>query len=392
MIPRAHAGATDGFSLVELLVALAVSLLVTAAVFAMLDPASGAFQTQPESADVGQRLRAASDALVLDLTGAGSGPVFAPGWPASGQPAAAVFPYRIGRRHPDVPGSFDATRLAFWRVDPAAPQAALVTPMPSSSGVAVVAAGPGCTSGGPSCGFRPGMLVGVFSHSGSVDLFSVTSVNGLALSLQHNQADSSRVYPPGSTTIAAVSAGTYFFRNDPTLGYGQLRRYDGDGAADVPVADHVVSLSFAYVGAADAPRLVAGSWPERATYGPLPPPPGVSLTAYPAGENCAFARTAGGSVVPRLAALAPEPVLVSLPAAILTDGPWCPDDRSPIRYDADLLRVRQVEVTVRVESANAALRGPAGLRFLRAGTAMGNRLVPDRELRLVVNLQAGGRR
>jgi hypothetical protein len=41
-----------------------------------------------------------------------------------------------------------------------------------------------------------------------------------------------------------------------------------------------------------------------------------------------------------------------LTASQLTDGPWCPDDINANRYDADLLRVRKVRVTVRVASGN----------------------------------------
>jgi hypothetical protein len=50
-------------------------------------------------------------------------------------------------------------------------------------------------------------------------------------------------------------------------------------------------------------------------------------------------------------------------------------------------------VTLRVESALAALRGPAGILFSRGGTsAAADRWLPDREIRLAVaprNLNAG---
>jgi hypothetical protein len=85
---------------------------------------------------------------------------------------------------------------------------------------------------------------------------------------------------------------------------------------------------------------------------------------------------------PALPALGAGPALVPLSAALLTDGPWCPDAVNPNRYDADLLRIRRITVTLRVESASAALRGPAGPLFARAGTSTsGHRLIPDREIR-----------
>jgi hypothetical protein len=75
-------------------------------------------------------------------------------------------------------------------------------------------------------------------------------------------------------------------------------------------------------------------------------------------------------------------------------GPWCPDAAADNRWDADLLRIRAVEVTLRIESANAALRGPAGLLFAHGGTSsVGNRWLPDAEMRFQVaprNLRFGG--
>ena len=77
-----------------------------------------------------------------------------------------------------------------------------------------------------------------------------------------------------------------------------------------------------------------------------------------------------------------------LGAELFSDGPWCPDDIAADRWDADLLRVRGIDVTIRVQSALASLRGPAGPLFLRAGTAVtGSRLAPD----LVVHFQVAPR-
>jgi hypothetical protein len=373
-----------GFSLVELVIATTVALLVTSAVFEMLDPAGGAFQTQPEAADVRQRLRGAADALNRDLIEAGNGPVTLTGVNGYRSAAAAVFPLRIGRRGADPAGSFNDDRVAFWSVGSDAPQAVLAAPLPSASGAATFSPGAGCASGDATCGFRSGMTVGVFGHSGAWELFSITAAAGNVLTLRHDLRDTPLVFPAGETTIADVTARTYFFRDNRAAGFAQLMKYDGAGGSDVPVIDHVASLSFEYVGEAEPPREVAGSEPVRATYGPLPPAAGVQLTIYPPGENCVFSRSPAGSVVSRLATLAAGPVLVPLPAAILTDGPWCPDSANANRYDADLLRVRELVINLRIEAAVGAFRGPAGPLFTRAGTARGTRLVPDRSARLVV--------
>ena len=78
--------------------------------------------------------------------------------------------------------------------------------------------------------------------------------------------------------------------------------------------------------------------------------------------------------------------LVNLTAADLTDGPFCPDDGHPNRWDADLLRIRRIGVTLRVQSAAAALRGPAGALFTHAGTAQGSaKWLPDLEVHFDVS-------
>jgi hypothetical protein len=102
---------------------------------------------------------------------------------------------------------------------------------------------------------------------------------------------------------------------------------------------------------------------------------------------------ASGQPAPRLATLASGTALIPLTSQRLTDGPWCPDAASANRWDADLLRVRAIGVTLRVEVASTALRGPAGALFVNGGSAIGGaRWMPDREVRFTVtprNLNAG---
>lgn len=392
MTPR-RSTSEQGFSLVEMLVAVAIAIAITSAVFAMLDPAGAAFQTQPEAADVRQRLRASADALFGDIVAAGSASAMSPllDWPLSAVPA--LFPMRIGRRGPDPAGSFSDSRIALWYANHSSAWTTLAAPLSSADGSATIAIGPACPAGDASCGFRSGMSVAVFDRAGAWDLFSVIGVAGPVLSLQHNLRDGPAIYVPVDTVIADVTVRTYMSKGDPVGGMTQLVRYDGAGAADLPAVDHLAALQFEYFGDAQPPVAIVdpvASEAVRATYGPSPPALGSTPTAYPAGENCVFARTAQGAVVSRLAALAGGPTLVPLSASLLTDGPWCPDASSPNRYDADLLRIRAVGVTVRVEAAITALRGPAGPLFTRAGTASRSRFVPDREVHLLVAPRARG--
>jgi hypothetical protein len=152
--------------------------------------------------------------------------------------------------------------------------------------------------------------------------------------------------------------------------------YDGSTNADLPVVDHVVGLAFEYFGDPQPPVR------------PRPPALGVQPTTYPAGENCVFqVDFNSGRQVPRLSSLGEGThPLVKLTAADLTDGPWCPDATDPNRWDADLLRVRKIAVTIRVEAAIDALRGPAGTLFVHAGTSRGGLgVVPDQEIRFQVS-------
>jgi hypothetical protein len=237
----------------------------------------------------------------------------------------------------------------------------------------------------------------VYDDTGSYDTFRVLATQPGSLQLQHTMADTPQSYA-AEARIVEASIHTYYLKADPATDTFQLMHYDGV-ASDAAVVDHVVGLVFEYFGEPAPPRLVrpvtdpTGPW---TTYGPKPPQPGVQSTAYPAGENCVFQTDPSGTQqVPRLATLGDGvgTTLVRLTMAQLGDGPWCPDAVNAHRYDADLLRIRRISVTVRLEAALSALRGPAGSLFTRGGTARAaSRWLPDQEVRFDVaprNLNIG---
>ena len=180
-----------------------------------------------------------------------------------------------------------------------------------------------------------------------------------------------------------------------TTTYGLRSEADGTrrlvrvlaGGVEQPVLQHVVDFEV-HVKASAAPAPPASD-DGRPTYGPLPPDAGIDdpRDGWGPGENCTFMRDADGHLVPRLPSTAFES-LSSLDTPSLQDGPWCADDLDALRFDADLLRIRLVELRLRVEAASAVWRGPVPHLFRRPGTERNAaRWVPDVELRLSVRLR-----
>ena len=385
----------DGFSIVELLLALLLTATVTATIFALLHPASAVFPAQTETSDLQQRLRVAADTLHRELASVGSGASRGALAGPLVSRFAPVLPYRVVS-NADPPGSFKTDTVTLIYVPDGAAEVMTDTPMAAVSGAVAVHTADGCAPVGLLCGFANGMNVLLYDDVGSFELFTVTGANGSSLTLQHGSADSTYVYQPGSALVQVVSR-TYYLRRDPVMNADQLMRADGNGGPDVPVVDHVVGLTFEYYGDPQPPALhgaslgLAAAW---TTYGPKPPPLGVQTTAYPPGENCVFLEDGTSTPAPRIGTLgAGGPTLARLTAAQLTDGPWCPSPLHPGRFDADLLRVRRIGVTVRTQSGTAERRGPAGALFTHGGTARSALgLVPDLEARFQVaprNLNLG---
>jgi Tfp pilus assembly protein PilW len=386
-----------GFSFVELAIAIGVMLAVTAGVFSVVHPSQGAAAAEQDVTDMQQRLRVAGDTLSRDLLLVGAGSYQPPhAGPLAGY-FAPVLPFRQGATNGDPPGSFATDRITLLAVPPTTAETTLTTVLGPGDLTLQVAAESTCPAGVNLCGFTKGLAVLVFDEHGSYGLFTVASVADALLQIAVSRPPNAAniTFAAGSTVVEATSR-TFFLKADPATLTMQLMQYDGTQNADVPVLDHIVGLTFAYAGDPVPPMLTrsiddpVGPW---TTYGPKPPPAGVQASGYPAGENCAFALDAGGQPVPRLATLGSGTTLVALTAAQLTDGPWCPDAASPNRWDADLLRVRAIDVMLRAEVASAALRGPAGVLFVNGGSSAGGaKWAPDREVRFTVtprNLGAG---
>jgi hypothetical protein len=378
--------------MIELVIATALTAVVMSAAVAIIVPSQGIFEAQPEAADLQQRVRAAADAVLRDIMAAGAGVDTGPASGPLSDYLPPVMPYRIGDSNSDI------ARGAFFRTDtlslitlPSLVAQARVTRASVAGQQLVVDAAPNC-GGVPFdrlCGFTQDMRVIVLDGDGTYDMGSVASVLGLVVTIDH-VGSFAGTHNGGTAILAAVDLHTYYAKNDTATGAFQLVHYDGR-VTDLPVVDELLKLAFEYFGDPSPPQLLPGadlrsSQGPWTTYGPRPPPLDVDNTgdAWAAGENCLF-RVSEGAQVTRLATLSGSLSDVKLDAALLTDGPWCPDAASPVRYDADLLRVRRVRVAMRFEAAAASLRGPASTLFQRGGTATSStRLVPDFETRFDV--------
>jgi len=366
-----------GFSMLEVLVAATVMLVVSGMVVRLIDAGFAAVQAQPEAADVQQRERVAADALLNDLLAAGNGPDRGVRAGSLMQSFPAILPFAAGTTSDDPPGTYVTNRLTIRYVPVAAPHATVAAAGPPlGSDWIGVDAQPQCPAVDPLCLFAAGTAVTIFDGSGHADFVTLTAIaSAQPATLEHaGQSLAFTAYDPQATAIAGITNVTYTLDRSAA----QLTVADGLGAPAAPLADNVIDLAFSYLGDPQPPQL--------ATYGPQPPPIGVQGPdpSWAPGENCVFAVQGGpeGAVhVARLPVLGDGSAMVALSPSQLTDGPWCPDPTSPTRWDADLLRIRVAVVTLRVQAAIAALRGPAGALFAAAGTGRdSSRWVPDRQI------------
>jgi len=380
-------GDEAGFTVVELLVSSLIMIAVTGAIFSVMNPAHGTYQVQPEVSDLQQRLRVGIDTLQKDLVMAGAGTYAGPMAGALSYFMAPVMPYRAfgDTIDPSQGVYFRNDTISLMYVPPTPSQTTISDRMPQPSAELKVTPQANCPGGklNQLCGFEEGDRLIIYDASGNWDTFTVTQVQDSAAHLQHRQQTFTHAYEIGAS-VTAIATSTYYLSSDDATTSYQLRYYDG-WQTDLPVADNVVKLEFKYFGDAEPPQLtgkplsdVVGPW---TTYGPVPPELGVSKMGWPAGENCTF-QVVGGQQVPRLARIGTGGIgQVELTPQMLSDGPWCPSPDKPSKFDADLLRVRRVRATIRVQAALAAMRGPAGTLFLKGGTARGgSRLIPDQEV------------
>lgn len=338
-----------GFSLLELLVSTALTLLVTGAIVQLLNPSQTTAQVQPEIQDMQQRTRVTVDTLFKDLVRAGAGPYSGATTGSLAQFLPAIVPRVLGAHAPDAADLAFADRITIITVPQTASQSTTSAALPDAGAPLTVVPAPGCPVAQPACGFTKGDEALVFDRLGGFDLFTVTDVVAGAAELELRGEAMTRPYPPGVVVAKAESRSYYLDASK-----NELMAYDQGSGAPVPVVDNVVGLSFEYFG------------------DPLPPtrPKPPDGTA-----NCLYDEK-GAYLGAVMATLPGDGSLAPLPLSIFRDGPWCGGGTN--LFDADLLRIRRVRVTLRIQTPLATLRGRDPRLFANPGTSReGQRFVPD---------------
>ncbi len=325
-----------GYTLVELVVAAALMLTVTAGIFSMLADGLGRSALWQETADLHQRARVALDVVAAELLAAGAGAASGP----LNLFLPPVEPRRQGR-------GLSISAVTVRYVPDNAAASVLTSDLAPDGLSATVAIQSGCRQGAEACGFTSEMDVVLFDGSGNWDMSTVQSATGATVTLTNLGGSRSVTYSAGAR-IVQVTATTLF----ADAAVRQLRRERPGGGA-LPVVDDFIDLQLSYFG------------------DPLPPAAPVPPRGV---ANCLF--TSSGDRIPRPVLPADHGGLATLPLSMLQDGPFCgAGERS---YDVDLLRIRSVRATMRLQSGADALRGQDRRLFARPGSAtLMERMVPD---------------
>jgi hypothetical protein len=326
-----------GQGLIELLIASAMGLLVLAVLLQFAISAHTLTSVEGETADLQQRLRVAAETIRHDLMLAGAGPNRGPSRGALNGIFPPILPARVGLSGADPELSFHADRISIMFVPADAPQTQVISPMASgASPIAIDGMAPGCRVMS-ACGFSASMDVLIYEApgvGGTHEVFSLSAVD-VSGNLLIPTAPLSRPYS-SHARVAAVVRRTYYL----DAAGKRLMMYDG-ARSDVPLVDHVVDLRFVYYG---DPRSESVHPPEAGS------------------SNCAYG---GSPPVSLLASLGGQSAKV-MPAAMLTDGPVCGEH--PYVFDADLLRIRRVSCTIRLEAESAEFRA-RGIGFVSPGVS-----------------------
>jgi prepilin-type N-terminal cleavage/methylation domain-containing protein len=368
-----------GFSMIELLIALTVSALLVAALVTALAPARAAFDATPATLELQQRARLGLEFVASAMRSAGTQ------LSGSDQPlvAGGTIPAVIPELASGATSAF--SEIEVFSVIAGGARGVLGRDQPGAGAPMTLMPGGGCPRTPDVCGFTVGALAAISDGQGRFDVFEVGSTDAAQMSLTAANPLST-AYLIGAR-LFEVDTFRFSLGVQPD-GSKSLIRTTWSGAAQ-PVVDGVSDFAITLVGEASAPQITWDGVSGWAEYGPQPPALAWrdGQGAWPAGESCMVWRDAIGPKS-RLTDRGGKGTLVPLARSDLEDGPWCAGG-STGSYDADLLRIRHVNISLRLEALPPTLRGPAGQLFRRGGTnaTSAARWVPDRTVAISVSLR-----
>jgi type II secretory pathway pseudopilin PulG len=226
----------EGFTVIELLIARAISLLIAGAIAAATPPARDAFERVPADLDLQQRGRIAIDVLSQALRSAGK------------NVAATEALGSLSDLLPSVSVAVENesgffTELTALIPVPGAAQGVLAADQ-LSPGASMTLATHHCPNVNDACGFMPGSTVVVADGTGDYDVFSIGATNAAARRVTPARA-LSRSYPAGSV-IVEIDQWTFGLAEQADGSYS-LTRTTAAGAVQ-PIVDFVSGLAFNVVG------------------------------------------------------------------------------------------------------------------------------------------------
>jgi type II secretory pathway pseudopilin PulG len=248
-----------GFSLVELLIAMAVMVTFGSALMALILAGQSIARLQPEASDVQQRARVALQTLGAELALAGAG--------LDRGPHAGA----LAQFFPPIGPSSDGG-LTVWYVSGRAAQATLAGPLAPGATDAPIQSAGRCPASDPGCAFTQASTAIVLDGRGCHDVVRIDAVR--ATSLQVRAGSRACAYAQGAA-IAQGEVRTY--RVDP--GTRQLLRRDEATGISAPVLDNVTAMSVEYLEAGRRVRVTLRL--AAATASPLVPDLEVSYDAMP---------------------------------------------------------------------------------------------------------------
>ena len=216
---------TRGFSLVEMLISLALMVTLTGAVMHLVLAGQRMARVQPEAADQQQRTRVALQAFARDVARAGAGL------------DAGIRAGPLQQFFASVTPSADGG-ITVWYVSSREAQATLATTAGPTIAQLTIAPNAVCPPAQPACAFAAGTTVILFDASGCHDVLRIDTVTLTTIQVR---APPACTYATGSA-VAQGEVRTY--RVDRAA--RQLVRRDEATGIDLPVLDGVDAMDVDY--------------------------------------------------------------------------------------------------------------------------------------------------